>query len=154
MKEIKDNRIIAYAFSPDSNGEADNLTALMKNFTIDAKTFFNQGEVVPKSLRIIGVWGAAEGETVFIIQVLLKMIEREKIPPLEEVSEIHMSRSFGIDCYTQANGLEVKMGKDSFGEKLRRLSIAWSDLRKRGLSTMSIDCSDLDKIVVKKSHGG
>ena len=85
---------------------------------------------------------------------LLKMIEREKIPPLEEVSEIHMSRSFGIDCYTKANGLEVKMGKDSFGEKLRRLSIAWSDLRKRGLSTMSIDCSDLDKIVVKKSHGG
>ena len=85
---------------------------------------------------------------------LLKMIEREKISPLEEVSEIHMSRSFGMDCFTRANGLEVKMGKDSFDEKLRRLSIAWSDLRKRGLSTMSIDCSDLDRIVVKKSHGG
>ena len=37
--------------------------------------------------------------------------------PLEEISEIHMYRSFGIDCFTRANGLEVKMGKDSFGEK-------------------------------------
>lgn len=85
---------------------------------------------------------------------LLKMIEREKIPPLEEVSEIHMSRSFGMDCFTRANGLVVKMGKDSFEEKLRRLSIAWADFQKRGLSTVSIDCSDLDRIVVKKTHGG
>jgi len=83
-----------------------------------------------------------------------RIAEREKVSPLEEVSEIHMSRSFGIDCYTKANGLEVKMGRDSFGEKLRRLSIVWSDLQKRGLSTMSIDCSDLDRIVIKKSHQG
>jgi hypothetical protein len=84
----------------------------------------------------------------------LRIIEREKPLPLEEVSEIHMSRSFGIDCYTKANGLNVKMGKDSFGEKVRRLSIVWSDLRKRGLSAVSIDCSDLNKMVVKKSEKG
>jgi hypothetical protein len=46
------------------------------------------------------------------------------------------------------------MGKDAFGEKVRRLSIVWSDLRKRGLSAVSIDCSDLNKMVVKKSQKG
>lgn len=84
----------------------------------------------------------------------LKIIEREKPSPLEDVSEIHMSRSFGIDCYTRVNGLRVEMGKDSFGEKVRRLSIVWSDLRKRGLSATAIDCNDLDKIVVKKFQEG
>jgi cell division protein FtsQ len=85
---------------------------------------------------------------------VLRIVEREKPLALEEVSEIHMSRSFGIDCYTRANGLNVKMGKDAFGEKVRRLSIVWSDLRKRGLSAASIDCSDLNKMVVKKSQKG
>jgi len=84
----------------------------------------------------------------------LRIIEREKPSPLEEVSEIHMSRSFGIDCYAKANGLKVKMGRDSFDAKLRRLAIVWSDLRKRGLSAMSIDCSDLDRMVVQQSHEG
>ena len=84
----------------------------------------------------------------------LRILEREKPSPLEEISEIHMSRSFGIDCYTKANGLKVEMGKDLFSEKLRRLSIVWSDLQKRGLSAQSIDCHDLDKIVVKKSREG
>ena len=85
---------------------------------------------------------------------LVRLTEKEKVSPLEEISEIHMSRTFGMDCYARANGLEVKMGKDSFHEKMRRLSIVWSDLQKRGLSVMSIDCSDLNRIVVKKTHHG
>ncbi len=85
---------------------------------------------------------------------LLRIAEREKVSPLKEVSEIHMSRSFGMDCYTRANGLEVKMGKDSFHEKVGKLSIIWSDLQRRGLSAMSIDCSDLNRIVVKKPCRG
>lgn len=85
---------------------------------------------------------------------LLSMAEKEKVSPIEGVSQIHMSRTFGIDCYNKTAGLEVKMGENAFGEKMRRLSIVWSDLRKRGLSVMSIDCSDLNRIVVKKSHKG
>ncbi len=85
---------------------------------------------------------------------LLSMAEKEKVSPLEEVSQIHMSRAFGIDCYNKTTGLEVKMGEGAFGEKMRRLKIVWSDLRKRGLDVMSIDCSDLNRIVVKKSHKG
>ncbi len=85
---------------------------------------------------------------------LVRLTEKEKVSPIEEISEIHMSRTFGIDCYARANGLEVKMGKDSFHEKMRRLSIVWSDLQKRGLSIMSIDCSDLNRIVVKETHRG
>jgi cell division protein FtsQ len=85
---------------------------------------------------------------------LVRLTEKERVSPLEEISEIHMSRNFGIDCYAKADGLEVKMGKDSFHEKMRRLSIVWSDLQKRGLSVMSIDCSDFNRIVVKKSETG
>jgi len=85
---------------------------------------------------------------------LVRLTEKEKVSPLGEISEIHMSRIFGMDCYARANGLEVKMGKDSFHEKMRRLSIVWSDLQKRGLSVMSIDCSDLNRIVVKEIHHG
>ncbi len=85
---------------------------------------------------------------------LLSRAEKEKVSPIEEVSQIHMSRIFGIDCYNKTTGLEVKMGEDAFGEKMRRLSIVWSDLQKRGLSVISIDCSDLNKIVVKTSHKG
>jgi len=85
---------------------------------------------------------------------LLSMAEKEKVSPLEEISQIHMSPTFGIDCYTKTAGLEVRMGENAFGEKMRRLTIVWSDLRKRGLSVMSIDCSDLNRIVVKRSQKG
>jgi hypothetical protein len=82
---------------------------------------------------------------------LLRMIDQEKVPPLEEISEIHMERIFGIQFFTKAGGVEVKMGWENFGEKLRRLFLIWSDLRKRGFSAVSIDCSDLKRIVVQKT---
>ena len=81
---------------------------------------------------------------------LLKTVEKEKASPLEQLSEIHMEKTFGIHCFTQTEGVEVRMGWDHFGEKLRRLSILWSDLQKRGFSAASIDCSDLKRMVVKK----
>jgi cell division protein FtsQ len=83
---------------------------------------------------------------------LLRMIDQEKVPPLEEISEIHMEKTSGIQCFTKAEGVEVKMGWENFGEKLRRLFLIWSDLRKRGFSAVSIDCSDLKRIVVQKTH--
>jgi len=80
----------------------------------------------------------------------MRIAGQEKVPPLEGVSEIHMEKSFGIQCFTQNEGVEVRMGWDHFGEKLRRLSLIWMDLQKRGLSAASIDCSDLKRMVVKK----
>ena len=65
---------------------------------------------------------------------LLRIVDQEKVPPLEEISEIHMEKTFGIQCFTKAEGVEVKMGWEDFGEKLKRLSLIWSDLRKRGFS--------------------
>jgi cell division protein FtsQ len=82
---------------------------------------------------------------------LLKIVGQEKLPPLEEISEIHMEKAFGIHCFTKAEGVEVKMGWEDFGEKLKRLSLIWSDLRKREFSAVSIDCSDLKRMVVKKA---
>ena len=82
---------------------------------------------------------------------LLRIAHQEKVPPLEEISEIHMEKTFGIHCFTKAEGVEVKMGWEDFREKLKRLSLIWSDLRKRGCSAVSIDCSDLKRMVVKKA---
>ena len=81
---------------------------------------------------------------------LLKITDKEKVPPLEQVSEIHMEKTFGIYCFTQAEGIEVRMGWEHFEEKLKRLSLIWSDLQKRGFSVASIDCNDLKRMVVKK----
>ena len=80
---------------------------------------------------------------------LLANLSQRKAPPLEEISEIHMEKVFGIECFTKNEGIEVRMGWDRFGEKLKRLSIIWSDLRKRGITPVSIDCSDLKRMVVK-----
>lgn len=81
---------------------------------------------------------------------LLKIVEQEKLSPLKELSEIHMEKTFGIQCFTKAEGVEVRMGWDDFGEKLNKLSLIWSDLRKRGCSAVFIDCSDSKRMVVKK----
>lgn len=81
---------------------------------------------------------------------LLRLADKEKVSPLEEISEIHMEKTFGIECFTRSEGVEVRMGWDHFGEKLRRLSLVWSDLQRRGFSAASIDCSDLTRMVVKK----
>ena len=80
----------------------------------------------------------------------LKIVEQEKVPPLKELSEIHMEKTFGIQCFTKAEGVEVRMGWDHFGEKLKKLSLIWLDFRKRGFSAVSIDCSDLKRMVVRK----
>lgn len=83
----------------------------------------------------------------------LKLVQQEPLSPLEEISEIRMGRTFGIQCFTMAEGVEVKMGWDQFEEKLWKLSIIWSDLQKRGITPHSIDCSDLKRMVVKRiSH--
>jgi cell division protein FtsQ len=81
---------------------------------------------------------------------LLKIVEQEKLSPLKELSEIHMEKTFGIQCFTKAEGVEVRMGWDDFREKLNKLSLIWTDLRKRGCSAVFIDCSDLKRMVVKK----
>jgi len=80
---------------------------------------------------------------------LLRIVSQGKVPSLGEISEIHMEKAFGIHCFTKAEGVEVKMGWEDFEEKLKRLPLIWSDLRKRGFSAVSIDCSDVTRMVVK-----
>jgi cell division septal protein FtsQ len=80
---------------------------------------------------------------------LLRFVNQGKTSLLGEISEIHMEKAFGIHCFTKAEGLEIRMGWEDFEEKLKRLPLIWSDLRKRGLSAYSIDCSDLTRMVVK-----
>lgn len=79
----------------------------------------------------------------------LRFANQGKASPLGEISQIHMDKTFGIYCFTKVEGLEVRMGWEDFEEKLKRLPLIWSDLRKRGLSANWIDCSDLTRMVVK-----
>jgi len=81
---------------------------------------------------------------------LLDIFEREKVLPMKEISEIHVDRIFGINCFIKDEGIEVKMGWDQFDEKLRRLPIILSDIQKRGISVLSIDSSDLKRMIVRK----
>ncbi|HUL30938.1 MAG TPA: FtsQ-type POTRA domain-containing protein [Thermodesulfobacteriota bacterium] len=85
---------------------------------------------------------------------LLRIVSQEKVPPLEDLSEIHMEKAFGIDCFTKSEGVEVKMGWEDFEEKLKRLPLVWSDLRRRGFSAVTIDCSDSRSMVVKVAPKG
>ncbi len=80
----------------------------------------------------------------------LTVVDRNGTSPLQGVSEIRMEKIFGIYCFTQTGGLEVRMGWDQFEEKLRRLSLIWADLQKRRITVRSIDCSDPKRMVVKK----
>jgi cell division septal protein FtsQ len=81
----------------------------------------------------------------------LRMVHKEQLFPAEEISEIHMEKAFGLQYFTKTEGIEVRMGWEHFGEKLRRLSMIWPDLKRRGGSVISIDCSDLKRMVVKKA---
>jgi cell division protein FtsQ len=85
---------------------------------------------------------------------LLLTAEREKVPPLKEISEIHMEKTSGVHCFTKTEGIEIRLGWDHFSEKLKRLSMIWSDLRKRGISATFIDSSDINRMVVRKASGG
>jgi len=85
---------------------------------------------------------------------LLLSVERENVAPLKEISEIHLERTTGVRCFTRAEGIEIRMGWDQFAVKLKRLSMIWSDLQKRGISATVIDSSDLDRMVVRKASGG
>jgi cell division protein FtsQ len=84
------------------------------------------------------------------LEVLLA-VEQEKKDPLKEVSEIYIEKISGIYCISKAEGLEVKMGWDDFREKVRRLSLIWTDLGRRGFTVQSIDCSDVNRMVVKNA---
>jgi len=85
---------------------------------------------------------------------LLLTVERDQTPPLKEISEIHIERVSGIRCFTKGEGIEIKMGWDHFGEKLKRLSTVWFDLQKRGVAAVSIDSSDLNQVVVRRASRG
>jgi len=81
---------------------------------------------------------------------LLRIAEKEMGSFLQDISEIHMEKNYGIKCFTRAEGVEVRMGLEYFEEKLKRLSPIWEDLQKRGFSVASIDCSDLKRMVIRR----
>lgn len=82
---------------------------------------------------------------------LLSALRQWRTFLLQEASEIHVEKTYGLRFFTKDEGIEVRMGWDRYGEKLRRLSIVCSDLRKKGIKPLFIDCSDLQRMVVKRA---
>lgn len=126
----------------DSNGVIFSPVSEMDKFNLPILTgirgdFSENGKIVAEDLAIKAI-------------EFLKILEKTKTSPIDEISEIHMDRYFGIHCISLNEGIEIRMGWDNFEEKLKRLAIIWADLKRRGISSIFIDCSDLKRMIVKK----
>lgn len=69
---------------------------------------------------------------------------------LEDVSEIHLDKGYGITLFTALGGIPVKLGNGEYNEKLARFSRIYRDLTTQIAMLEYIDLNYSDKIVVKK----
>jgi cell division septal protein FtsQ len=69
---------------------------------------------------------------------------------LEDISEIHLDKGYGITLFTALGGIPVKLGNGDYNEKLARFSRIYRDLTAQIATLEYIDLNYSDKIVVKK----
>jgi cell division septal protein FtsQ len=70
---------------------------------------------------------------------------------LEDISEIHLDKGYGITLFTAKGGIPVKLGNDDYSGKLARFSRIYRDLTAQSAALEYIDLNYSDKIVVKKA---
>jgi cell division septal protein FtsQ len=81
---------------------------------------------------------------------LMNLIKAGKTLKLEDVSEIHADKGYGLTVFTARGGVPIKFGNDGFGEKLARLSKIYPELSAQLPGIQYVDLNYTDKIVVKK----
>lgn len=69
---------------------------------------------------------------------------------LEDISEIHLDKGYGITLFTAQGGIPIKLGNDDYGSKLERFSRIYRDVTAQIAALEYIDLNYTDKIVVKK----
>ncbi|WP_243370047.1 FtsQ-type POTRA domain-containing protein [Geotalea sp. SG265] len=69
---------------------------------------------------------------------------------LDEVSEIHYGKGYGMTLFTAAGGVPVKLGSGDYSRKLDRLARIYKDLQTQISALEYIDLDYSDKIIVKK----
>lgn len=81
---------------------------------------------------------------------LSSQLKRGSVFKLQDISEIHVDKGYGLTLFTAQGGVPVKLGNGGFAEKLARFSRIYKDLSAQLPSLEYIDLNYNDKIVVKK----
>lgn len=68
---------------------------------------------------------------------------------LDDISELHIDASGGIDLFTYVGGVPVHMGYNNYSTKLDRLESIYKELEPRLQGLKYIDLNVLDRVIVK-----
>jgi cell division protein FtsQ len=84
----------------------------------------------------------------------LDQMEGRKTFPLQEVSEIHLSKKNGLTLYTVNGGIPIRLGWGDFADKLNRLEKVLPDLRNKWKNVEYLALTYSKKVVVKMKESG
>lgn len=80
---------------------------------------------------------------------LLEVLRNRQLFNLEDVSEIHIDPQEGLTLFTLVGGVPIRIGKDDYESKLRRLERIYEDLEPRLSALKYIDLNVVDRVIVK-----
>lgn len=91
-------------------------------------------------------------ETLKTMLALIDQLRRNRSGiTIADISELHYDKGFGYTLFTMNRGLPIRLGMDSFNEKLERLSRIYNELQPQITALEYIDLDYSDRIVVKKT---
>ena len=92
--------------------------------------------------------GRTPSERVAAGVALVRTLMRAQSPLLREISEVDVSRPEGLVLY-MLDGVEVRLGREDWDDRLGRLSGVLGQLRASGQSATSIDLRFRDQVVLR-----
>jgi cell division protein FtsQ len=84
---------------------------------------------------------------------LLENLEGRKVFSLQDVSEVHLSKTKDLTLYTLQGGVPIRFGIGDYADKLNRLEKVLPDLRNKLKSVESLALNYPKKVVVKMKEG-
>ncbi|MGZ3597820.1 MAG: cell division protein FtsQ/DivIB [Syntrophales bacterium] len=87
------------------------------------------------------------------LELLRYLSTSKEFPTIRNIAEIHGNEVFGLSLFTDS-GLCIRLGFDSYENKLKRLNTVMADLERRNmkLGFLLIDLNDPAKISVQKKN--
>ncbi len=87
------------------------------------------------------------------LELLRYLSASKEFPTIRNIAEIHGNEVFGLSLFTDG-GLCIRLGFDSYENKLKRLNAVMADLERRNmkLGFLLIDLNDPAKIAVQKKN--
>ena len=84
---------------------------------------------------------------------LLENLEGRKVFSLQDVSEVHVSKTKDLTIYTLQGGVPIRFGSGDYADKLNRLEKVLPDLRNKLKNVESLALNYPKKVVVKMKEG-